>query len=372
MKRTPFFDYSEREGGKFVDFAGWEMPIHFGSIIDEHVQVREAGGLFDVSHMARINMKGVGARKFLERLLTRRVSDMKPNTCRYALVCNAEGGVRDDVLIYKYPEHWMLVVNASNREKIAAHMEQVKADEGHDLAFDDVTESTAMIAIQGPIVMDMISQFSSEIVGLKRYTFCEKQLLNLEMTISRTGYTGEDGVEVILNASMAEKAIEMMLKAGGDAGSAIKCSGLGARDSLRLEAGMPLYGHELEEDIDPLTAGLNFAVSLDKDEDEDGISFIGQDKLKAIKNKGLTRKLVGIKLEGKRTARQGMDVCFGGAVVGQVSSGCVSPTLGYPIAMAIVGIGAAEVGGAVEIKKGDRVIAMGEVVKLPFYKKPKK
>ena len=348
------------------------MPIHFGSIIQEHTQVRQQGGLFDVSHMARINLKGVGARKFLERLLTRRVSDMKPNTCRYTLICNHQGGVLDDVLIYKYPEHWMLVVNASNREKILKHIAAVQEETAYPVAIDDVTQETAMVAIQGPKVMQMISNFSSEIVALKRYTFCEKQLLNLHMTISRTGYTGEDGVEVILNASMAEKAIEMMLHSAGKEGQAIKPSGLGARDSLRLEAAMPLYGHELAEDIDPLTVGLGFAVSLDKDQDPDAISFIGQEQLKKIKSQGLTRKLVGIKLQGKRTARQGMDVSFEGNNVGQITSACISPTLGYPIAMAILNIQATNLGAVVEIKKNQRVIASGQIVSLPFYKKPAK
>ena len=236
-------------GAKFVDFAGWEMPISFGSIIEEHNQVRNSGGLFDVSHMGRIKFSGRHARRFLERILTRRVSNMKDGQCRYALVCNEDGGVLDDVIVYKFEDHWMLVVNASNREKLLKHFNDVMGD--FVVKIDDQTESTAMVAVQGPKVMDMIGQFSKEVPSLKKYGFCQKNLLILKMVISRTGYTGEDGVEVILGANMASMAVKLLLKDKG-ADAAVKPCGLGARDTLRMEAGMPLYGHELDEQTNPL------------------------------------------------------------------------------------------------------------------------
>ena len=361
LLRTPFYAFHEEHGATLVEFAGWEMPIRYGSIIEEHKQVREAGGLFDVSHMGRIEFSGRGARRFLERLLTPRVSDMKDYACRYSLVCNEQGGVKDDVLIYRLPDKWMLVVNAANRAKLLEHFEQVKGD--LVVKIKDKTESTAMVAIQGPKVMQIIGQFSNEVPALKRYHFCEKNLVLIKALISRTGYTGEDGVEVILPAKAAGMAIKLLLK---DKSESIKPAGLGARDSLRIEAGMPLYGHELDEDIDPLTAGLSFAVSLDKDEDENGEVFIGQDALKKIKAKGCERSLIGIKLTGRRTPRQGNAIFVNGEQVGAVTSGCLSPTLGYPIAMAYVQAGRCPIGEKIVAAAGSSRVD-GEVVALPFY-----
>lgn len=369
MQRTPFFQYHQDHGAKFVDFAGWEMPIMYKSIHEEHHHVRTVGGLFDVSHMGRLKFSGRHARKFLERVLTRRVTDMADMSCRYSLVCNEKGGVLDDVIVYRFPEHWMVVCNASNREKIVNHF---KASIG-DLVvkLEDETTSTAMVALQGPKVMEHVGRFSREVPTLKKYAFCIKNILIIKLTISRTGYTGEDGIEVVLPAAMASMAIKMLVKEKVDekdpAAIAIKPAGLGARDTLRMEAGMPLYGHELDENTDPFAAGLGWAVSLDKDQFENGEKFIGQDALKAIQAAGPAKKLVGLKLEGKRTPRQGMNVLINGTVAGAVTSGCLSPTLGYPIAMAYIDAKA----------QGDAAIALGsenapaQIVALPFYKRPK-
>jgi glycine cleavage system T protein (aminomethyltransferase) len=371
LLRTPFYQFHLDHGAKMVDFAGWEMPIMYGSIHAEHRQVRTSGGLFDVSHMGRIKVSGRHARRLVERVLTRRVSDMAVKTCRYSLVCNEHGGVRDDVLIYRFDEHWMLVVNASNRQKVLAHLH----DHIHELVVkvEDQTMDTAMVALQGPKVMEQIGRFSSEVPTLKRYTFCTKNLLILKMTISRTGYTGEDGVEVILPAKMAGMAIKLLYKDKSDdpeATNVMAPAGLGARDTLRMEAGMPLYGHELDETIDPLSAGLAFAVSLDKDQDENGEPFVGQEALKKIAAQGPRQRLVGLQLEGKRTARQGMKVFRGNTHVGDVTSGCLSPTLGYPIAMAYLESGGHDEDETVSVDLGgSRVDA--EVVKLPFYKRAK-
>lgn len=371
MKRTPFYKYNQDEGARFVEFAGWEMPIHFGSIIDEHHQCRNSGAVFDVSHMGRVNITGRHARKFLETLLTRKVSDMVEGQARYALVCNERGGVMDDVLVYKFPEHWMLVVNASNRTKILAHMDAVTEQFDYTVKIDDKTEQTAMIAIQGPKVMDKIAGFSKEVPTLKNYRFCEKNLMILKMIISRTGYTGEDGVEVILGAKMAAMAIKLLLKDKGE--GVVKPAGLGARDTLRIEAGMPLYGHELDEDTDPLSAGLGFAVKLDKDQAGDGPAiprFIGQDALQRIKDAGVPKQLVGLKIEGKRTPRQHAEVHANGGKVGEVTSGCMSPTLGLPIAMAYVTPGSVNEGDTVSIPMGSKTID-ATVCKTPFYKRAK-
>ncbi len=363
LLQTPFHGFHKEHDANLVDFAGWEMPIRYGSIIEEHKQVRESGGLFDVSHMGRVEFSGKGARRFLERLLTRRVSDMKDYTCRYSLVCNDQGGVKDDVLVYRFPEKWMLVVNASNRLKLLDHFEAIKGD--LKVKINDKTESTAMVALQGPKVIPLISEFSKEVPALKRYTFCEKNMVLIKALISRTGYTGEDGVEVIFPAKVANMAVKLLLK---DKNETIKPAGLGARDSLRIEAAMPLYGHELDEEIDPITAGLNFAINLDKDEDENGEPFIGIDALKMIKAEGTQRALIGIKLSGRRTPRQGNAVHLDGSQIGAVTSGCLSPTLGYPIAMAYVQTGSCDIGTNVIVAVGSSRID-GEVVKLPFYKR---
>ena len=369
MKRTPFYKFHQQRDGKFVDFAGWEMPISFGSIIEEHNQVRNSGGLFDVSHMGRFKISGRHARKLLEHTLTRRVSDMAVKSCRYSLVCNEAGGVLDDILVYRFDQHWLLVVNASNREKIFSHLESVIAQREFVCKIEDQTESTAMVALQGPKVMEEVGRFSREVPTLKRYTFAEKNLLILKMVISRTGYTGEDGVEIIMNAGLADKAVKMLVKDAPEGQTPVmKSIGLGARDTLRIEAAMPLYGHELSEEIDPLTAGLRFAVNLDKDEDPKGESFIGLDALKKIDAEGPKQKRIGLQLEGKRTPRQHMAVQKNGATIGEVTSGCLSPTLGYPIAMAYVTSDSVAEGDTIQIDFNGKPHD-AQVVKLPFYKR---
>ncbi len=372
LLHTPFHQFHIDHGGKMVDFAGWEMPLHYGSIIAEHHQVRNSGGMFDVSHMGRLRFSGRDARKFLDRVCTRQIFDMTPGQARYSIVCNHQGGCRDDVLVYRLSEaEFIMVCNASNRLKLIDHFNQVKAAESMVFKMADETASTAMVAVQGPKVMEMISKFSTEVPTLKRYRFVEKNLIFVKLTISRTGYTGEDGVEVIFPGKFGGEIAKMMLsKMGGAPGSdsPIKPAGLGARDSLRLEAGMALYGHEITEDIDPLSANLNFAIKLDKSDDNPEIGrFIGQDALQKISRQGLKRKLTGLKLEGKRSARQDMKVLKGSKEVGAVSSACLSPTLGYPIAMAYVDVAEAQPGASLQIDLGKTTVE-AQVVPLPFYK----
>jgi aminomethyltransferase len=355
-----------------VDFAGWDMPVMYRSIHEEHNHVRQSAGLFDVSHMGRIKITGAQSLPFLEWILTRRVGDMPPWACRYSLICNPRGGVLDDVIVYRFDTHWMLVVNASNREKILAHLRSHAND--FVIKIEDLTASTAMIALQGPRVMELVGRFSTEIPSLKRYRFCMKNMLLFSATISRTGYTGEDGVEVILPASMAGMALKMLLSQipnHGDIAAAIKPIGLGARDTLRMEAGMPLYGHELDESTDPLSAGLRFAVDLEKQPPPPSKTeaFIGANALRDIASHGPQRRLVGLKLEGRRTPRQSMPVHDATTRVGQVTSGCLSPTLGTPIAMAFVQSQSATPGARLTVELGAQRVP-AEVVTLPFYKRP--
>lgn len=367
MLQSPLAKLHAERGAKFVEYAGWSMPLHFGDILGEHNQTRTAASIFDVSHMARFKFAGRGARRLLERLVTRRVSDMQVGQCRYGMVCNERGGVMDDVIVYRFDDHWLMVANAANRAKLLDH---IAASTGElNVKFEDITEKTAMVALQGPGAMDLIANFSKEIPTLKRYRFTVKNLMILKLIVSRTGYTGEDGVEIILPANMVGMALKLLMKDQGEDG--MQPAGLAARDTLRMEAGMPLYGHELDEDTDPLSAGLAFAVSLDKDEDENGEACIGLDALKKIAADGPAKQLVGLKVDGKRAPRQHMKVTADGIEVGEVTSGCVSPTLGHPIAMAYVPAAHAVVGTKLAVDFG-RASADAEVVALPFYKPAKK
>lgn len=366
LNRTPFHQYHVDHGGRMVDFAGWELPIRYGSIIDEHHQVRTSGGLFDVSHMGRLKFTGRDVVRFLDRICTRQIHGMQDGQCRYSLICNENGGCRDDVLVYRIADgEYMMVCNAANRAKLLEHFDQVRGDLVFKL--EDQTEKTAMVAIQGPKVMDLLANFSSEVPTLKKFRFTRKNLIFAKVLISRTGYTGEDGVEVILPASMAGKAVDMMLKAGG-AEDTIKPIGLGARDTLRLEAGMPLYGHEINEELDPISAGLKFAVKLQKGEEAPQVErFIGQDALQKIAENGPTRKLIGLTLDGKRSPRQDMKVLKDGREVGFVTSGCFSPTLDKPIATAYVEADLAEPDQTVQVDFG-RQQHDATTCALPFYK----
>jgi aminomethyltransferase len=317
-----------------------------------------------------VYIKGRHARRLVERLVTRRVSDMAEGQCRYALCLNEQGGIHDDVLVYRLDDdHFLIVVNASNRVKLLEHFERVRVAEDFNCKIDDKTEKTAMVALQGPKVMEMIASVSSEAGALKRYRFVEKNLLIAKILISRTGYTGEDGVEVILPKSFVGQALKLLLKE--DAGGLVKPCGLGARDTLRLEAGMPLYGHELEEDVNALSTGLGFAMNLDKGDDEHGIPCIGLEALRETEASGGPKEvLVGLELDGKRTARQGMEITKGGQVVGRVTSGCMSPTLEKSIAMAYVTLETKEAGEPVVVACGKGIEAT--ICGTQFYKRPKK
>jgi aminomethyltransferase len=359
LHQTPFHDFHIAHGGKLVEYTGWSMPLHYGSIIDEHLQVRRSGGLFDVSHMGRLRFKGRDAVAFLDHMVTRNVANMQQGQVRYAIACNDEGGCRDDVLMYRIDEaECLMVCNAANRAKLIEHIAAIRGDMVFKMT--DETESTAMVAVQGPAAMDLIAKFSKSIPQLKRYRFQQKQILIAKFLISRTGYTGEDGIEAILPKALAGKAIKMMLgNLDGDE-AAVRPCGLGARDSLRLEAGMALYGHEIDEATDPLSAGLHFAVNLDK-----ACGFVGQEALQRIAETGPKTKLMGLQLAGRRAARQGMEVRVKGETVGRVTSGCLSPSLNASIAMVHINVEHAQEGAAVEVDLG-RAVVDATVCTMPF------
>lgn len=374
MLRTPLHSFHLEHGAQMVDFVGWDMPIRYSGIQEEHHQVRTSGGLFDVSHMGRVKMSGRHARKFLERVCTRKIHDMAAGQCRYSLVCNENGGVRDDVIVYRMDDdEFLVVVNASNREKLMKHFEQVKAAGDFSMKIDDQTTSTAMVALQGPKVIPMIAKISSEVPTLKKYRFTVKNLMVMKLIVSRTGYTGEDGVEVILPGSMVGMALKLLLNNIDMKGEKplIKPAGLGCRDTLRLEASMPLYGHELGEETSALSCGVDFAISMDKDQGEKAEKFIGMDALKrTVDAGGPKQKLAGLVIEGKRSARQGMIIRSGGKEVGVVTSGAPSPTLGTCIAMGIVDKECLPLGTKLQVDTGKGTLE-AQVVAMPFYKAPK-
>ncbi|MFM9097971.1 MAG: glycine cleavage T C-terminal barrel domain-containing protein, partial [Phycisphaerales bacterium] len=268
---------------------------------------------------------------------------------------------------YCYEEDdYMLVVNASNRLKLMDWFRGIKERENMTFSMEDVTASTAMAAIQGPKVIEMVGTMSREIPTLKRYRFAEKSLMVAKLTVSRTGYTGEDGVELVMGATVARFVLPMLLREKEGVAASVRPAGLGARDTLRTEASMPLYGHEISEEIDPLSAGLGFAVKLDKGGDSGEPGFIGQEALQRISKEGTKHRLVGFEVEGRRAARQGMGIHRGGEHVGHVTSGCLSPTLDKVIAMGFVPTELSAEGTEFEIDLGKARTA-AKVVRMPFY-----
>jgi aminomethyltransferase len=363
LKRTPFHDFHTSAGARMVDFAGWEMPILYRGITEEHQHTRNSGSMFDVSHMGRISFAGPQAMALLDRVVTRKISDQKVGQSRYSLVCNEDGGIIDDVIVSRDQKNWLMVCNASNRERIVRHVNEVRRAGDLDVDIVDQTTATAMVAIQGPKVIEKLAAvLPVELAAMKRYHFATDSLMLVKFTVFRSGYTGEDGVELIIPAKAASMAMKLLGGKMDRPEATIKPAGLGARDTLRLEAGMPLYGHELTEQTDPISAGLGWAVDTTKD-------FIGAPALRLIQAAGPKRKLVGLELEGRRIARQGAPVVQNGRPVGEVTSGTFSPTLQKSIAMAYVDAPLAEEGAGLEIDlKGSMNAA--KIVKLPFYKRP--
>ena len=371
LLRTPLYDWHAAHNGRIVEFGGWEMPVQYTSIVDEHHAVRKAAGLFDISHMGRLTFSGLDAEPLLSRMLTCRVDNLVDGQIRYGLVCNEAGGVLDDVLVNRLNEmNFGLVVNASNRTKIVAWIERLIEEiepehRGRDLEFDDQTMESAMIAIQGPKALSILSRLTQSDVALgslKYYSGCPAEVAGCEAFISRTGYTGEDGFEIIVGEDAAGTAAlwQRLLDEGLENGL-IPC-GLGCRDTVRLEAAMPLYGHELSETVDPLTAGLSFAVKLDKP------NFIGREALLKIKAQPPQSVRVGLQLASKRIAREHSEVFIGDTRIGEISSGTYSPTLEKSIAMAYLDVAHSSTGTSVEIDiRGKRESAT--VVPLPFYKR---
>jgi aminomethyltransferase len=363
LQKTALYDWHVGAGATMVDFAGWSMPVHYGSIVHEHVATRTAAALFDVSHMGRLRFHGDRAAAFLDQLVTRRVANLTDGQIKYGLVTNESGGILDDVLVYRLRDAIgesviFMVVNASNRKKILDWIAR-HGPETWGVHVVDQTRDTSMIAVQGPKAISIVNpSIDVDVDALKYYRGTGCRFGETAIFCSRTGYTGEDGCELIVPATEAEEIWQRLIDTGADQG--ICAAGLAARDTLRLEAGMPLYGHELNEDILPYQAGLGFAVNV-KDRD-----FFGRAAILDAKNDVSQPRRVGLMMQGKRAAREGYAVYDGNHRVGTVTSGTFSPTLNRPIAMAYVRPDAVDVGRPLEVDvRGKRFPAV--VVELPFY-----
>ncbi|MEW6280602.1 MAG: glycine cleavage system aminomethyltransferase GcvT [Candidatus Eremiobacterota bacterium] len=323
--RTPLYEMHRAEGAKIVDFAGWDMPVEYTGIKHEHTTVRQDAGLFDLSHMGEIEVTGPGAFDWVQSLVTNDLDRCAVGQAQYTTMCNEAGRVLDDMIVYRLEHKLYLVVNASNRPKIVAWMQSRLPAAGVDV--QDLSRQTALIAVQGPNAQAKVQPlFSRNLEEIRYYHFVldESNRLGVPILLSRTGYTGEDGFELYLPWGDAEKAWKAFREAG------VAPIGLGARDTLRLESGYALYGHEIDEATSPLDAGLGWVVKLDKPD------FVGKEALVKEKEAGLKRTLVGLVMEGRAIPREGYRVMEPGREVGRITSGTYSPTLSKGIALASV------------------------------------
>ncbi len=360
LRRTALFDAHRALGAKIVPFGGFEMPVQYAGILAEHDAVRNRAGLFDLSHMAQFELRGENVAAWADSLTVNNVATMKPLQARYNIFPNEHGGAHDDVIFYRLPDRWLLVVNAGNADKMWAH---INAHRSGDVKLTNFHGVRALIAIQGPRSVEILQEFVDiELAPMKYYTCAEATIGGVRGVIARTGYTGEDGFELFVEGDAATALWDAILAAGRAHG--LEPAGLGARDVLRLEAGMPLYGHEMTEEIGPIQAGLGWAVKLTKP------AFRGKAALEAQSADATLPKIVGIVLDGKIPARAGYRVVHDGIDVGEIRSGSLGPSVGKNIATGLLAPGAATIGSKVSVEiRGTPHDAT--VVELPFYKRPK-
>ncbi|MFE3453152.1 glycine cleavage system aminomethyltransferase GcvT [Nonomuraea sp. NPDC059194] len=357
---TPLRDVHESLGATLTDFAGWLMPLRYGSESAEHNAVRERAGLFDLSHMGEIFVTGPQAGQALDYALVGHLSALVPGRARYTMIVDERGGVLDDLIVYRLAdEEFMVVANASNYLMVTERL--TERAERFDAVVDDRSDQYALIAVQGPRAQEILSTLTdADLEGLKYYAGLPGTVAGAEALIARTGYTGEDGFELFVRNADAVALWHALTKAGEPYG--IMPAGLSSRDTLRLEAGMPLYGNELNASLTPFDAGLGRVVKFDKPGD-----FVGRAALEPVKDVPPRRRLVGLVATGRRVPRHGFPVTKDGAVVGEVTSGAPSQTLGKPIAMAYVDTGIQE-GLAVDIRGSQEAV---DLVELPFYRRNK-
>jgi aminomethyltransferase len=362
---TPLYDRHVALGARMIPFAGWMMPVQYTGIIDEHRTVRSAAGLFDLGHMGQVDVDGPDASAFLQYITTNDVETLEPGQAHYSLLPNEQGGVVDDIIIYRRPggSGYMVCINASNRHKDVEWMHRWRKERSDlDVTVRDISDETGMIAIQGPHAAAIVQRIADrDLSGVDYFSWVDTIIGGVPAKAARTGYTGEDGFEFYTAIDDIGRVWDELMEAGRAEG--IRPIGLGARDTLRLEARMPLYGNELADDISPLEAGLAWAVKLEKG------PFVGSEKIASMKGSGPPRRTVGFKLtERSGSARSHFDVRCEGQPVGFVTSGAMSPTLNENIGLALVERSAAGIGKPLEIVIRDRPVAAVQV-KTPFYRR---
>jgi aminomethyltransferase len=357
-ERTPLYQEHISLHAQMTNFGGWSMPLQYTSIREEHLAVRQAAGIFDLSHMGEIRVRGKGALALVQRMVARDIARLAVGRAQYTVLCNESGGIIDDLLVYAEDGGYLLVVNAGNQER---DFEWIAGHAGSDSEVINTGRDTALIGVQGPRAVEIVEELAGRnLREVKYYAFVDGTLGSVEARLSRTGYTGEDGFEIFCSPADAPAVWRTILERGGDRG--LKPAGLGARDTLRLEAGMRLYGNDMDEQTNPFQAGLDWTVSLDKD-------FIGVEPLRRVAGKP-DRLIAGLKMLDRSIPRHGYPVIAEGRTVGFVGSGNVSFTLGYNIAMAGVPPERAAAGTRLGVDVRGTV-APAEVVSLPFYKRPR-
>ena len=344
MRKTPLYEAHLELNARIVDFAGWAMPVFYTGILEEARSVRTKVGIFDISHMGRITVQGSGATRFLQLFTSNDVEALKPSEAQYSLLTNPDGGIIDDIIVYRESsDSYRVVINAGNSAK---DLKWLRSNLPEEVSLTDQTDETAMIAMQGPDAPGLLAKLAEnpELLNLKRFQYATGKLLGAETTFCRTGYTGEDGFEIIVPAEGAIEIWKELVKLG-----ATPC-GLGSRDALRIEAGYPLYGHEIDDTTSPVEAGLMWVVKLEKE------SFMGSEAIKACKTKGPIRKLIGLLSPERIQPRQGYVILSGDDEIGVITSGVFSPTLNTSVAMGYVFTEFAKTGAQVEIAIRDKRI----------------
>jgi aminomethyltransferase len=364
LKRTALYEEHRKLNGRLIDFGGWELPVQYTGVMDEHIACRTAAGLFDVSHMGEVIVEGVDAEKYLYHLVANDITKVAIGQAQYSPLCHPHGGIIDDLIVYKRAaDRFLVVVNASNTEKDFTWMQKVHREGGFRCRLENESPNWSQIAVQGPKAEKILQKLTkTNLSEIKTYRFAEGEVSGVTAIIARTGYTGEDGFEVYVAWEKGGQIWSELLKAGTPEG--LKPCGLGARDTLRLEAKYPLYGQELTDETNPIEAGIGWAVKLDK------ADFVGKSAIAAAKAAGLKRKLVGIELTGAGIPRTGYRVldASGTRQVGHITSGTQSPSLKKPIGIAYVELASAEIGTPLRVEiRANQIPA--EVVATPFYKK---
>lgn len=364
MKRTPLYKKHLDAGARMIEFGGWEMPVQYSGVIEEHRVTREKAGLFDICHMGEIMVTGPGAFELLQKVMSRDLAPQKIGKMRLSVMTNPDGGILDDLTVYKFSdERYMVVTNAVTKQKDFEWIEKNREALGiANVAVEDISDKTGKLDLQGPAAQSILQSIvKCDLADIKYYSFLETELAGFPALISRSGYTGEDGFEIYTDSSLAEKAWDIILEEGKPSG--LKPIGLGARDTLRLEAGLMLYGNEMDESITPLEVAYSWVPNLEKD-------FIGRGALKKQKEEGLTKKLTGFEMVDRGIARHGYKIVEGEKEIGVVTSGSMAPTLNKAIGMGFAPLKYQEPGMDIFIRIRENTVR-ARVIPLPFYKRAK-